>query len=186
MVREAVLRATLTELVESGYAGLSFDRVATRAGVHRTTVYRRWGNREDLVADALLTQAAQDVLIPDTGSLNGDLSLLLGAIVANLTSPLGGGLVRALVSEAAQSPGIAVAGRKFWSTRFSGVAVVLRRAAERGELPDGVDTDLFIEALVAPVFFRLLVTGQPVPQDYVQRLIHWVISATANTNITPA
>jgi len=73
VVRRAVLAATLAELGEGGYASLGIERVAARAGVHKTTVYRRWPDRESLVTDALLELAADDFAIPDTGDVDRDL-----------------------------------------------------------------------------------------------------------------
>src|SRR5579862_7114745 len=70
---QAILAAVIDELAETGYAALSLDRVAARAGVHRATVYRRWASKEALTADAVLASAAQDVPPPDTGTLRGDL-----------------------------------------------------------------------------------------------------------------
>src|SRR5512132_695784 len=72
-VRAAVLRATIAELLRTGYAGLSVEAVADRAGVHKTTVYRRWGTLQQLVTDALLAHVSAKVPQPDTGTLRSDL-----------------------------------------------------------------------------------------------------------------
>ena len=72
-VRAAVLRATLDELAAVGYGNLSFESVAHRAGVHKTTLYRHWPGREALVREALLARSEVTVPIPDTGSLGADL-----------------------------------------------------------------------------------------------------------------
>jgi AcrR family transcriptional regulator len=165
-VRTAVLNAVVEELVESGYAATTFERVATRAGVHRATLYRRWGSKEELVADALAAQAARDVPMPDTGSLREDLRLLMHAITANISSQPGEGLLRTLVSDASRVPGIATAGRRFWEQRFALAQAVFDRAVARGELPAGTDTRFLVELLVAPLFLRQLVTGQPLTDAY--------------------
>ena len=67
-VRADVIAATLAELGERGYAALSLDSVARRAGVHKTTLYRRWGTREELVLEAMLERAGEHISVPDTGS----------------------------------------------------------------------------------------------------------------------
>jgi AcrR family transcriptional regulator len=174
-VNEAALTAVLDELVESGYASLTFERVAARAGVHRSTLYRRWANKEELVVEALSSQAGREVPTPDTGSLPGDLRELTGAIIATITSPLGEGLLRTLVSDAGRSADLASVGRTFWGRRFALAADIVHRAIQRGEIDD-VDPQLFIEMLVAPLFLRLLVTSEAVTNEYADRVINRLLS----------
>lgn len=170
-VNEAILTAVLDELVESGYSKLSFDKVATRAQVHRATLYRRWATKEELVAEALLAQTGQAVPMPDTGSLREDLRLLTHAIVANISTPDGQSLLRTLVSDAGQVPEISVAGRAFWGERFALAGAIVRRGIERGELPPGTDPAFFIERLIAPLFLRLLITAEPIDAAYADRIV---------------
>src|SRR6266496_6224804 len=75
-VRAAVLAATLAELAGTGYAALTVENVARRAGVHKTTIYRRWKDRESLVTDAMTELAATQVPFPDTGDIDTDLRRL--------------------------------------------------------------------------------------------------------------
>jgi AcrR family transcriptional regulator len=170
-VREAVLGAVLEELVDGGYGSLSFDRVASRAGVHRATLYRRWPGKEQLVAEALLARAGRDIPLPDTGTLHGDLRALARAVAANITAPIGEGVLRALVSEAGRAPDISAVGRAFWHQRFAMATEIVRRAAARGEVPPDVDPQLLLELLVAPLFLRLLVTAEPVTPEYVDEVL---------------
>jgi AcrR family transcriptional regulator len=177
-VKAAVLASVVNDLVEAGYAKLSYERVAARAGVHKATVYRRWPAKEQLVADALLAQAGQAIPTPDTGSVREDLRLLAHAVVAMITSPPGEGLLRSLVSDAAQVTEIKVAGRAFWGERLSRAAAVVRRGIDRGELPPTTDPDFLIETITAPLYLRLLVTDQPLSTDYADRVVDWAIAAT--------
>jgi len=180
-VRQAVLTAVLDELVENGYGALTFDRVAARAGVHRATLYRRWPGREQLVAEALLAQAGRDIPLPDTGTLRGDLRALAHAVVTNITSPLGEGLLRTLVSEAVRVPDISVAGRAFWGQRFGLATEIVRRGIRRGEVRSDVDPQLMLELLVAPLFLRLLVTAEPVTTAYVDEVLDVLLPLIART-----
>jgi AcrR family transcriptional regulator len=175
-----VLASVLEELIESGYAGLTIERVAARAGVHKATVYRRWPDKEDLVADALLAQTGQTVPMPDTGCVRDDLRLLAYAVIANITSAQGEGLVRTLVSDAARVPAIAGAARIFWTERFSLAAALVQRGIERGELPPHVDPDFLIESLIAPLYLRLLVTTQPLTNAYADRVVDSVLAAATS------
>src|SRR5262245_7609675 len=86
-VRAATIAATLAELAESGYSGLTIVTVAKRAGVHKTTLYRRWGTRERLVLEAMLDRAGERIAVPDTGSLREDLLGLARTAAANAASP---------------------------------------------------------------------------------------------------
>ena len=90
-VRAAVLAATLAELAENGYAAVTVDNVARRSGVHKTTIYRRWKDREALVADAVAERAGTAKMpFPDTGDIDTDLLRLARMTVVFLTSPAGG------------------------------------------------------------------------------------------------
>ncbi|MEU4549281.1 TetR/AcrR family transcriptional regulator [Nonomuraea dietziae] len=168
-VRDAVHAATLAELVERGYAALTVEGVALRAGVHKTTLYRRWADRESLVADALADLSAMDVPIPHTGSIESDLGELARSLVRMMTAPKGRALLAAMFSGAADVPGVAEARRQVFDDRFRRAEPVVARAVERGELPEGTDPSELLKALAAPVYFRLLVTGEPVDEITAER-----------------
>jgi AcrR family transcriptional regulator len=161
-VRTAVLAATLAELADTGYAALTIENIARRAGVHKTTIYRRWADRESLVADVLGERIALDFPIPDTGSVQGDLRQLAQAFVAWVSGPTGGMIFAAVYSDAARLPGIADVRRELFEYGPRRAAVVIDRAIDRGELPAGTDPAAVLRALIAPIYFRLTVTGEPV------------------------
>jgi AcrR family transcriptional regulator len=167
----AILEATLGELADVGYAALSLDRVASRAGVHRSTVYRRWADKDELVVEAVLGAAARDVPAPDTGSITGDLRALTHAIVANLASPISLALLRTYVSESGRAPGIDEVARAFWDRRFALATALVQRGIDRGELDPQTDAELLIETVVAPLFLRTLVTAKPITTSYADRVV---------------
>jgi AcrR family transcriptional regulator len=178
-VRSAVIGATLAELVERGYSGVSLDGVAARAAVHKTTVYRRWRTKEALVLDAMLEQASQTVAVPDTGSLRGDLLELARRSVAIQTSPAGEAVVRAVAGEAAGNPRMAAASRRFWAERLDLDRTILQRARDRGEIGDHAQQRPLIEALLGALYFRLLVTGQSLDDAYIEDVVDLVYTACA-------
>jgi AcrR family transcriptional regulator len=161
-VRAAVLAATLAELSEQGYANLTVDNVARRAGVHKTTVYRRWKDRESLVVDAVVDHVAAGVPVPDTGSVDGDLRQWARSLVKWLTSPTGSAVFAASMSDAAHLPEIAQAKRRFYEDRFRRAGAVVHRAVERGELPADIDPAELMKTLIAPIYLRLLITAEPI------------------------
>jgi AcrR family transcriptional regulator len=173
-VRAAVLAATLAELADRGYSGVSLDGVASRAAVHKTTVYRRWRTKATLVLDAMLEQAAQVVAVPDTGSLHDDLLELARRSAAIQTSPAGQAVVRAVAGEAPRNPEIAAASRRFWAERLELDRTILQAARTRGEIGSRAQTRPVIEALLAPLYFRLLVTGEPLDDDFITAVVDLV------------
>ncbi|HSJ15757.1 MAG TPA: TetR/AcrR family transcriptional regulator [Longimicrobiales bacterium] len=160
-VRAAVLAATLEELGGAGYAALTVENVAQRAGVHKTTVYRRWKDRENLVVDALSEQIALEIPIPDTGAIATDLRELARGFVRWATSVSGQAVLAAVLSDALRIPEVVAARRRIFGDRLRRAEQVIRRAVERGELPSDVDPAEVIKAMVAPLYLRLLITGEP-------------------------
>jgi AcrR family transcriptional regulator len=161
-VRAAVLAATLSELGQAGYASLTVENVARRAGVHKTTVYRRWKTREDLVADAVADLAAAQVPFPDTGDIGADLHSLALSFVRLMNSPAGRAIAAATLSDAGRIPEIDQAKRHFFADRFQRAAPIVAGAITRGELPAGTDPAELIKTLIAPIYLRLLVTAEPI------------------------
>ena len=176
-VRAAVIAATLAELVERGYSGVSLDGVAARAAVHKTTVYRRWRTKEALVLDTMLEQASQTVAVPDTGSLRGDLLELARRSATIQTSSAGEAVVRAVAGEAAANPQMAAASRQFWAERLDLDRTILQRARDRGEIGAEAYQRPVIEALLGPLYFRLLVTGAPLDDEFIEGVVHLVYTA---------
>ena len=166
-VRSAVLAATLDVLVEDGYEGVSVDAVAARAGVHKTTIYRRWPTKAALVAAAAADRSEQLVPVPDTGSLVGDLTALGQSVADNLSSELGRNLARTIVAAAAASDEVATVNHEFWKVRLALTETIVERAVERGEVSADIDRRAVIETLIGPIYVRLLLTGEPFDARFV-------------------
>jgi AcrR family transcriptional regulator len=177
-VRTAVHAAMLAELVEKGYAALTVEGVAQRAGVHKTTVYRRWKDLEALLVDALSEHIAVDVPIPDSGSIEGDLRALARALVTSYTSATGqAAVLAAMFTGAAHLPEVVVARRLVFEERFRLAGPVVTRAVERGELPAGTDPAELLKTLIAPIYFRLLMTGEPVDETTADQAVRITLAA---------
>jgi AcrR family transcriptional regulator len=162
-VRAAVLAATLAELTETGYAALTVDNVARRAGIHKTTIYRRWKDREDLVADAVVDLASSAKMpFPDTGDIGTDLVRLARMTVVFLTSPAGRTVAATSMSDAGRIPEVADAKRRFFEALFRQAEPIVSGAIARGELPAGTDPAELVRTLIAPIYLRLLVTAEPI------------------------
>jgi AcrR family transcriptional regulator len=162
-LRSAVLAATLEELIAVGFSALTMDNVASRAGVHKTSVYRNWRDRATLVAEALTENVAGGVPIPETGSVETDLREYARSLIAWLTSPLGRAVLAATMSDAARAqPEVADVERRFYIDRLRRAEPIVTRGIERGELPSDTDASAVIKTVLAPIYLRLLITAEPV------------------------
>ncbi|MER7194460.1 TetR/AcrR family transcriptional regulator [Streptomyces flaveolus] len=168
-VRSAVLRAAGDALAEHGLAGLDLADVARRAEVGRTTVYRRWGTPANLVADLLTDMAEQSLPRTDTGSLADDLRANARLVQRTLADARQGALFKAVIAAATCDGQAAAALRRFYDTRVSEWEPCVRQAVERGELPEGTDTHEVIRAVSAPLYYRLLTTGEPLDEATADR-----------------
>ncbi|MFE6687491.1 TetR/AcrR family transcriptional regulator [Streptomyces sp. NPDC057743] len=153
-IRRQVLDAVLAELGEHGYDALTTDTVAARAGVHRTTVYRRWGDVGGLLADVLDAAGDDDWQPADTGSLEGDLTALNEEIQTALTAQPP--VVTALIAASFRSEKAAEAQQRLWEDRYARCEIVVARAVQRGELPPDTDARQLLLAATAPPYHQLL------------------------------
>ncbi len=178
-VRSDVLQAAAELLTDVGYDQLSVEDVATRAGVHKTTVYRRWPTKSALIADAVSLSSEEAVPIPDTGALASDLRAFARSIVANISSEGGRRRSKSVVVAAATSHDLGAAMHSFWASRLSSSAVMVDRAIERGELPAGSDANLIVETLIGPLWVRLLLTGESINDDLADRVAELVAAGAS-------
>ncbi|MFD7843775.1 TetR/AcrR family transcriptional regulator [Nocardia sp. NPDC059764] len=174
-VRQAVLDATLEVLGDNGFDQLSIGLVAARAGVHETSIYRRWKTRERLIFDALVENSAAKLPTPDTGSLRTDLIGFHRSIVAMVDSPLGAALLRAMAA-GGEGPELAESRAEFWRVRLDATRVMLDRAVARGEIGPAPDPELVLEILTAPIHFRKLLVREPFAADYTEQVVDFVLS----------
>jgi len=162
----AVFVATLDEIAVRPYDEISIESIATRAGVHKTTVYRRWRTKADLVSQALAAAAESLIEVPDTGTVDTDLRVLCRSVQAMLASPRGAATTRSVLAGAAASAEIRSVMAEFWATRLSAIAVIVDRAIARGEVPADTAPGPVMNAMAAPLYYRLLVTAEPLtPAD---------------------
>ncbi|WP_031466435.1 TetR/AcrR family transcriptional regulator [Sciscionella sediminilitoris] len=169
-VRSAVHEATRAVIRERGPEQLSIGEVAARAGVHETSVYRRWRTKENLIADTLLASSSEHVPVPDTGSIRTDLIAFARSVASYLSTPLS---IAALRATAAMTEDAVSA--RFWSTRYELAQVMIDRGIARGELPEGVNPRAALEMLIAPLHFRVLIAKEPLPEDLPEQLADLVL-----------
>ena len=178
-VREAAIAATLAELAECGYSALSLESVARRAGVHKTTLYRRWGAREDLVLEAMLERAGEHISVPNTGSVREDLFELAQTVAANAARPEVAAMARAVAAQMPYDSRLAAATRRFWDERLALDGVIVEQAIERGEVAPDTQPCQVIESVLGPIHLRLLLTGEPINDSFLSGIVDVVVDGIA-------
>ncbi|MBO8192181.1 TetR/AcrR family transcriptional regulator [Streptomyces oryzae] len=168
-VREAVLHAAGDALAERGFAHLDLAEVARRAGVGKTTVYRRWGSVTGLLADLLEDMAEQSEPRIEVGSLLRELEANATLVRRTLTDPRQGALFKAVIAAATCDALAAEALHQFYAARVAEWAPCVVQAAERGEVPADTDPEQVVRAVSAPLYYQLLTTGTPLDQAAAER-----------------
>ncbi|OEJ39298.1 TetR family transcriptional regulator [Streptomyces agglomeratus] len=177
-VTDAIRTAVFGELAAVGYARMSIEGIARRAGVGKTAVYRRWKSKLALVLDLVSAVAAEGLPAPATGSLYGDARALLEVAAHALRHPVASQVVPDLLVEAARHPEIADAVKSALLDGQHGVAAgVVREAVARGELPEGADVDRALDLIVGPLYWRLVVVRTPLPAGYLDDLATSAVAA---------
>ncbi|MGW5719874.1 TetR/AcrR family transcriptional regulator [Amycolatopsis sp. NPDC003865] len=174
--RRAILAATRELIVELGYAKVSIDAIAARAGVGKQTIYRWWPNKGAVVFDSVLELSADPsgavAALPDTGDLEADLRLVLRATVAEFADPAFEAPIRALNTEIAHDPELAALYRERLAAPVDEAKKDRLRSAQRaGQLAAGADLDLVLEVLYAPLYQRWLLRTGPLTESYADALV---------------
>lgn len=176
-VRTAVLRAAGDALAERGYAHLDLADIARRAGVGKTTVYRRWGTVSGLVADLLMEMAEQSLPRTETGSLLDDLKANARLVQRTLTDPRQGALFKAVIAASTCDAWTAEALHRFYEIRITEWAPCVQQAIDRGEVPEGTVTHEVMRAVSAPLYYRLLTTSDPLDEAAADRSAEAALAA---------
>ncbi|MEU6821247.1 TetR/AcrR family transcriptional regulator [Streptomyces atriruber] len=170
---EAIMRATLELGQEIGYAKLSIEAIAARAGAGKHTVYRRWPSKGALLLDSLLSLHQSSLDFPDTGDIVADLRTQMYAALDLLGSPPFGPLYQALVGEAQNDPQVAAAlNGRFITPQADKTVARLKTAQEQGQLSPAFDLSLAMAILSGPLYFQFLITQEPLTHEYADRVIH--------------
>jgi AcrR family transcriptional regulator len=153
----AILAATLALLGELGFERMSIEAIATHAGVGKTTIYRRWKTKEDLVADALSSVKATPV-VPDTGDLRADVAVLAEQFATAVRDPLGRRVITLIIDTLTNNPALAeLYWERFGALKNDALRTVLVRAVERGQLRADANLDVILDLISGYVLYQLLV-----------------------------
>lgn len=172
--RAAVLAATSALLFERGYSGVSVDEVARRSGVAKTTIYRHWPARTDLLRDACANIGTPQTA-PDLGSLRADIAALMGALAEALTSAPWTSVLPSIVDAGERDPDMAEMYRRLQQGYSAPFETAIRRGIDRGELAADTDVAALSAALIGPLFFRRWFAREPLTEGFVREIVRIVV-----------
>jgi AcrR family transcriptional regulator len=171
------MEAVVSELIEKGFPGASVEGIAARAGVARSTIYRRWGGLEGLLGAVMAEHAAREIPVPDTGDLDADLRALARQVVGSLRNPAIRAAFTTIVASAVVNPAARELLSDFLTSRVATVRVIVERAVTRGELAPDTDAAEVILTVTALVYHRLFIMGEELSLGAADRAA--AIAATA-------
>lgn len=178
-VQAAVFEATFQLLEEREYERLSMASIAERAGVHETSLYRRWKTKEQLVLDAVNHRVAQEIPVPDTGALRSDLIAVLQSLQLFLQSRVGQTLFQT-AGATLHLPELCALRQERWRQRRAQLQILFDRAITRGEVSPQVDCQFLLEMLSGIMYMRLFVVNEPVDEMLPERVVDLILSGQTN------
>jgi len=174
---KAILEATRELIAESGVGGLTIEGIAARSGVAKTTIYRRWRDRDELALAILIDMTAAVKAPPDLGDTRKELLTFVNTATRIIKADR---IVQGLVSEIATKPHLSRAYReRIVDVRLEEVKSVIERGIARGDLLPDTDVRLAHELLVGPLFYRLLFSGAPLNKAHASQVVEAVMRAFA-------
>jgi TetR/AcrR family transcriptional regulator, regulator of autoinduction and epiphytic fitness len=175
--RRVILEAVLAELGEVGYGAMTIEGVAARAGVGKSTIYRHWPGKLELVEDAFRTVKAE-VAVPPQGSIRDRVIGILEQIADLVAESTYSACMPALIEAAERDPRVHDFHCRFSTERRAVLVSVLRHAVESGELAEGTDPEILADALVGPILMRRLMLGLPITRKMATDLVDQLLPVT--------
>jgi AcrR family transcriptional regulator len=170
--RIAVLHAADDLLAERGFAGVTIEGIAARAGVAKQTIYRWWPSKVEVLLDTLIEDSQQSLALPETGSAIEDARQYLRQLAAFITGDAAGQVLLALIGEAQHDAEMAgVFHARYLDPRRDEERAMLARGVASGELRPDLDADRALDGLLGPVYYRALVTSGPISAAFTDGLV---------------
>ena len=179
--RAKILKAAYEILNEVGFMDLTIEGVAAKAEVGKPTIYRRWKTKAALAMDAFLEAVTPEIVFPDTGKAREDFREQMYKIVMLMNSPRGEVLANVIGCGQADEELIAAFRENWLIPRREDAKRIFQRGVDRGELREGIDAEVAIDALYSPLFYRLLLKHQPLTEKFVNELVELVMKGITAT-----
>ncbi|MDO9354282.1 MAG: TetR/AcrR family transcriptional regulator [Solirubrobacteraceae bacterium] len=181
--RSSILSATRERLAEVGYAKLTIEGIASRAGVGKQTIYRWWPSKGAVVFDAILDASLGpdgSTTLPDTGELEADLRTVMRGIVGELADPATDRMQRAVLAELQLDPPLATELlERLLRPQTDAFADRLCRARDAGQVRDDLDPSVAVELFLGPVFHRWLLRTAPLDEAFADRVVEHALAGLA-------
>jgi AcrR family transcriptional regulator len=172
--RATVLGVTAELMFERGLAGASVDEITRRSGVAKTTIYRHWPTRGDLLRDAC-SSIDTPLEVPDTGSFEGDVTLLLTSLAHLLRTAKWTSVLPSVIDAAERDPDIAAVYSRLQEGHSAPLKSIIQRAMQKGELPKTTDAALLVAALTGPLFYRRWFSREPLTSAFAKQIVRLVL-----------
>ncbi len=170
---KAILAASYDLLLEAGFGTVTVEKIAERAKVSKATIYKWWPNKAAVVMDGFLSAAMSRLPVPDTGSVVNDIIIQASNLAKFLTSREGK-VINEIIGEGQFDLKLAAEYRlRYFNPRRLDSRRILERGVQRGELKEELDLELCIDLIYGPIFYRLLVTGENLEEDFIRVLINY-------------
>lgn len=184
--REAVIRSTLLLLKRVGFHELGIESVAARAGVGKTTIYRWWPNKAELVIAAFVSAVEDELRFPSGGPVLESIHQQMKRWALIFRSPLGQ-IVATVIGAGQSEPEILEAFRAHWvEPRRVEARALLEEAKKKGEIRHDLDPDLILDLLYGPLYLRLLLRHAPLDENCVNTVFRVVSPALSQPQSTTA
>ena len=177
-LRTLVLDATIARIEAVGIDNVRIADIAEAAGVHETSLYRRWKTLSRLLVDALVSRTAEEIPIPDTGSVESDLETFTTDLARFAQTPAGTAMIRSTVVSDTD-PEVEAARREFWLQRLSAAEEIIKRGIARGEVAADADAQLVVLTLGGLVHLYVSHIGEATPADLPQRVVRLILPGIA-------
>jgi AcrR family transcriptional regulator len=176
--RALVLDATIARIEKAGIDHIRIAEVAKDAGVHETSIYRRWKTLPRLLLDALISRTTAEIPLPDTGSLRWDLEVHTANLARFAQTPVGTALLRGVVVSDTD-PEVAAGLREFWEQRISAAEKLIERGKERGEVAPDVDARLVMLTLGGLIHIYATHLRGEMPSNFSDRAVALLLTGIA-------
>jgi AcrR family transcriptional regulator len=168
-IDRAILESTRSVLARRGFTGTSMDEIARTAGVGKDTLYRRWRSKEVLVQHLLTVLSTENAPAPEYDDPRYALFVFLQDIVRLNTRSDFGAILAGIVGESARNPELATAFQQFWSERRRIAGTIVRRIIDPAT--PARDISRILDHVLGPIYYRLLLSGDPIDDEYLWDLI---------------
>ncbi|WP_411681824.1 TetR/AcrR family transcriptional regulator [Clostridium thailandense] len=172
--KKAILTAAYELLLEKGFGTVTIEKIAEKAGVSKATIYKWWPNKAAVIMDGFFDAAVVRLPIPDTGSTINDMIIQVNNLSKFLVSREGR-VINEIIAEGQYDQKLAKTYRTiYFRPRRLDSRYILERGISRGELKEDLDIELIIDLIFGPLFYRLLITGDVVDEDFIKKLVSYV------------